>query len=409
MSDLSQQLCELDDARQEVRKLIDTNADHKWYINQPQRTALERAFALYYLSGSLLDPSTFADASVLLQDELKRHQRAIEAHGERCQKNADISVLPNSYASAVLAAGYLKGLRSANDSARLQRNSAAGDTHSGDKHCRETGGPPKEVEQAVKVVIDWLTKQINSEGYIPSLNQSKGQKPSSYLTFWCAAALTEWQEYSKDRNIPDQKDSLERLAAWSGRRLRDMLAFHHAQLQPQFDIIETVYASTTLLLASTDSDDGVLVKHALEVLFGSYFKGGCLEGSAPVFTDVTTLIVQISTAEALATIFLVDSAAFLAAHRPFIESACKWLRDHGNVVDGWYPEGQGRPNTANAYITAAAMRLLAEYARMLDGCLDRDVWTALGLRPFVPNPDLEKIKYPGDLACLDTRDCHRSD
>lgn len=398
MSDVSQ-LRDLDRRRNEVRQFLRGGAPQEWFINNKLLGGgiTEKAFALFYLGhcpleglGTSLDQAAVAKVTKELEQILKRQQKQIAECPEQSSTNTSLGVLPNSYASAVLVAGYLK---IANNIAIIQSSGMA---------------EPKElneIERAVDTAIGWLTGQIiKPDGFIPSLYAGANPTPSSYLTFWCAAAIGQWQQYRKVRNfsVGDlYNDSLFLLISWSRRRLRDMIAFHHGSLRPQFDIIEVVYASATLLLSNTASDDRILVQHALQMLFESYFNSGCFKASAPVFTDVTNESVQISTAEALATIFLADrTGSSMAAHLDYVKDTYEWLRDHGEPVKGWYAEGQGRANVPNTYATASATLVLAEYCRVLDDCLDQKVRMELGISPFVQDSRLGGVAFPGDLDPL---------
>jgi hypothetical protein len=416
MTDLSQ-FREHDRKRREARQFLARGANKELFVNDSlcNGNLTERAFALYYLGHFLShggairsDQATIESAIEVLEKIIKQQQGDIPDPAKTVQGNSDISKLPNSYATAVSVAGYLRGVKlaGAHDNRQNNDKSADGQPVAEDRaknHLKE------EMREAIKAAIDWLARQIQPNGFVPNLNIDKKPTPSAYLTFWCAVALREWHQYAEGPVAPEDKQSLRRLAIWSGRRLREMLAFHHGGLRPQFDVIETVYASATVLLVGEDPSDRVLIQHALSVLLEFYFKDGCLEASAPVFADVTGLIVQISTAEVLATIFLADSAgpaaahpgSILAPHLESIGSAYEWLRNNGDPVKGWYPEGQARANVRNAYITVSAMLVIAEYTKLLDDRLDRDARAELGVVPFVPDPKLDQeVKYPPELGKL---------
>lgn len=398
MPDVSQ-LSDLDRRRNEVRQFLSRGDPSKRFITQKLGgdSYIEKAFAIYYLGPTFLSglaPQACERAIQEIAQKLE-YQRseiradAIQAMGGKPKESAGLKELPNSYTSALLAAAYLKVVN-------IQEESAQRD-------AKVEPEPPESVAVAIDTAVSWLRGRIvKPDGYVPSLYASTN--PSSYLTFWCAAVLCEWRQYRERHRIvasEENQESLERLRAWSGRRLRDMLAFHHGKLRPQFDVIETVYACATLLMTSEASDDKILVEHALSVLFDSYFQFGCLEASAPVFTDVDNLSVQISTAEALATIFLADpSGKSLDPHLHRLKDTYEWLKDHGGPENGWHPEGQGRANRPNAYSTAAATLLLNNYGKLLDDQLDREVRSGLQVGPFVKNPKFQGTKYPGDLGQL---------
>jgi hypothetical protein len=406
MPDLSPS--ELDRIRNEVRQFIRGGDHNKWFISKtiraesiPDSDRTAKAFTLFYLAGEYsevgLDAATIVDATNDVRGALERQSEAME----RVAPNNDVSVLPNSYASAVLVAGYLTV---------VNKNEAAPNGKTLERIELKT-------EEATCKGIRWMTDRIiKPDGFIPSWYVVKTPhkmpddkpRPSSYLTFWCAAAVHQWQQYLKARNLSDNvtnSDSLRLLVSWSGRRLRDMLAFHHGGLRPQFDVIEVVYASATLLMASDNRDDRILVQCALRVLFKEYFDSGSLKGSAAVFTDETGLSVQISTAEALATIFLVDrkedgNDSIMDEHLSHIHKTYEWLREQGNPDKGWSPEGQARADIPNAYATASATRLLLEYGSMLDNRLDRNLRADLGINPYVEEKRLKEVTYPGDLHLL---------
>jgi ATPase family protein associated with various cellular activities (AAA) len=426
MSDLS--LSELDRRRLEVRDFLRGRTRPDSFINKhicPGHVT-EKAFALFYLGPSLLQGfDTLLDQATIqeLEHQLESQEKEILKLGIQSITTTDISKFPNSYASAVVLAGYLKVVNGSEEPRKLSKS--------------EAPVPQKSVDQAIEVVVQWMTAQIDkSQGFVPSLysenqrasdgrdanepDKKQDVTPSSYLTFWCAAALCQWRHYLKDRNRSESEelcDGRQKLVSWSARRLRDMLAFHHGGLRPQFDVVEIAYAAATLLMASEASDDRILVQHALLVLFQSYFNFGCLEASAPVFSDINNNeSVQISTAEVLATISLADhlgkiflagrlpkvfleARAVLIPHLSYVQDTYNWLRDHGGHVRGWFPEGQGRPR-ANAYATASATRVLGDYAAMLEDTLDRKVRLNLDIEPFAFNSKLQDVAYPGDLGPL---------
>ncbi len=238
------------------------------------------AFSLYYLLDADLVERDGVDVWALSNAEAKRAATGLgegisyrgPAGGKR--RSTTTSRLPNQYNSSIYLAGY----------APWQPDARA--------HSQSPASRPR-----VTSIANWLLVHVRKNGgYASRLEDSS--TPSAYLTFWAAAALSEWRQMPKSGPIsgvaagatPSGLDGkvaelLSVVWRWAEGELAKQIAYHEAALFGQFDLIELIYAALTCLSADRTPERTQLAASALALVFKHYFNSGYFLPSTPVIAD----------------------------------------------------------------------------------------------------------------------------
>lgn len=292
--------------------------------------------------------------------------------------SSDVQTLPNQYDSAIQLAGFLASVRLGADPS----DSAA-------------------TKPACQAIVRFLLALINKTGgFIPSLGSDSA--PSPYLTFWSAAALTEYLlcaqvlQLSNDE-LTEAREAQARVSSWAEILIAMHVANHHAGLSDRFDVAELLCAVQARLSARSDEFMPPIVDHAIAVALSHYMQSGCLVPSWPVLADrENNFSLQCPTVELLAPLLWLAPGPLRRMSEKLIPVA-SWLQVNRRGEMGWSPENLGYRAAPTVFMTVAALAVLGGLIKLFEDALDASARDILQITPHVPSAKLEGIEYPQNL------------
>jgi hypothetical protein len=349
------------------------------------------AFTLFLLarSGSL-QQQKFLSTPNVIQIASDLQKEVITGHATLEVTTTDTATLPNPYNSSIQLAGTLASTRQL----RLEIT--------------------PELANSLGQIVTYLIENIRKNGgFVLRLEKETRSAPSCYLTYWAAMGLA---EALRSGLFSDQQDdlssALQQISRWAERALALFVADHHAGLSysSRFDVVEMACASACVLQFDSSDEALSIARHALSILFRSYFLDGCLAPSKPVLADrANNRSVQCPTAEALEYILRAELNRVsrvkdttykpaLIEHKSSLYASYMWLIRNKIAEKGFVPERTNWSEASpTAFMTASALALIIQLEYFLDYCLNLEARILFNITRPKFEPWLARLKYPANL------------